>query len=149
MLDPKHCFTDNLRLKFHHSSCKRFTPFHDSTALGSPKNPFEDPGLYLIGIHCVIRLSVTNKVPDRNVHHPRQITSIPTDLPLIAMVDQVDALAVTQHQVELIAPKHLLTYGSNFFVQQLNAVDLRKRHRTAEQFLQPRKLVEPLQPWQT
>ena len=93
------------------------------------------------------RLPVTNKIPDRNVHHPRQVTGIPTDLPLIAMVDQVDALAVAKHQVELIAPKHLLTRVSNFFIQQLNTVDLIERHRTAEQLLKPRKLIEPLQLW--
>ena len=95
------------------------------------------------------RLPVTNEIPDRNVHHPRQVTGIPTDLPLIAMVNQVDALAVAKHQVELIAPKHLLTRVSNFFIQQLNAVDLSERQRTAEQLSQPRKLIEPPQPWQT
>ncbi len=54
------------------------------------------------------------------------MTSIPRYLPLIAMINQVDAFAITKHEAELAAPKHCLTPASNLFIQKLNAMDLSK-----------------------
>ena len=62
-----------------------------------------------------------------------QITRSPPNLALIGLIDEMNALSIPKHQIELIAPKPTSTSLAHLFIKQLNAVHSIKRNPVTQQ----------------